>query len=228
MRRILSVFALIVLLTPAFAFASWTGVENFDSYTNGDNLNGKNGGTGWSGAWTDVALSLYVVSNAQSVSSPNSVSFTTSTGQEAAIKRSVTTASSVDGDVVEFQFRKTTTSVNLPNIQFYSGGTFITFVVFDTSGAITLNGTNVGSYSANTWYKIDVQFDYTNDRARVSVDGGAYSSYVAFSTAVSSLDTIWLSNSAAGSGSMTVYWDSIQAPAAATVASSPFFWAFWW
>ena len=30
---------------------SWTAIENFNSYADGD-LNGENGGSGWSGAWS--------------------------------------------------------------------------------------------------------------------------------------------------------------------------------
>ena len=42
--------------------------ENFESYTSGDSLNGKTGGTGWASAW----FSSHLISNAYSQTSPNS------------------------------------------------------------------------------------------------------------------------------------------------------------
>ena len=52
MRR-LALFLILALFIPNIALAmTWGGVENFDSYTAGANLDTLNGGSGWSAAWT--------------------------------------------------------------------------------------------------------------------------------------------------------------------------------
>lgn len=71
MRKFLPILILaLILAVPGMARADWS--ENFDSYASGSALDGQGGWHGWAG---DPAATGYV-SNAQSLSAPNSVSIT--------------------------------------------------------------------------------------------------------------------------------------------------------
>ncbi len=192
---------------------AWPATETFESYANGNNLNTRNGGSGWGGAWADVTLSKYIVANDQAYDGSLSVKVTTASGEEPEISRPV--SSSTDGDEVTFAIRKDTNSIHPLGVFGYDATTYRWYLQLSTGGNIVLNGTNVGTYSANTWYKFSVQLDYTNHRARVSIDGGAYSSYVTFNGGVGTSTTkLNLIVSSSGVGTMNGWIDTIKPPGA--------------
>src|SRR5258708_2944590 len=45
---------MLFLLFPVSTFPDVLATENFDSYSNGDNIFGKAGGSGWSANWNDL------------------------------------------------------------------------------------------------------------------------------------------------------------------------------
>lgn len=193
---------------------AWPATENFDGYTNGNNLNTLNGGSGWGGAWV-VVKGTYTITTAQSSSSPNSVVMTSSLGIEEEATRLLT--SNTDGDKVTFAMRSTG-AANNQRFYFVSGTTYYAGLFMNHLGNIALGATTIGTWTINTWYVFVVELDYTNDRFRASINGGAFSSFVNFDAAVSSTSKISMGISQDSGVSNTYYWDSI-APVAATTAT---------
>jgi hypothetical protein len=72
--------------------------------------------------------------------------------------------------------------------------------------------TDLGNISANTWYCVGIEFDFTNDRVRLNIDGGAFSSYISTATSFSEIDTVWIGVSDNG-GTATSYIDNFTATA---------------
>lgn len=159
--------------------ADWSAVENFDSYTAGG-LNGDNGGSGWSGAWTSNAAGI--VSITQFQSSPNGLLCSDTAASSIDANRSLTTgvtsgicrvyifAGTVpsgtkgfypalfrDGTTIVFRISwGTSDSGNSGNTISLMNGAGTTGVVLSTTA------------SNATWYAVDVQFDQTNSQARAS------------------------------------------------------------
>lgn len=78
-----------------------------------------------------------------------------------------------------------------------------------------------GNISANTWYCFGIELDFTNDRLRFNVDGGAFGSYAAVGQAIADIDTIWIASNA-DTGSIVSYWDNFTAsPGCGAVAAEP-------
>lgn len=197
--------------------ADWVATEDFEYSVGG--LNGNNGGTGWSGAWsTDAGLTV--------VSSP------TFSGTGACKVRN--TVGGGDGD------RSLTTGVTsgICRLYVYAGtvptgttgyypalfrdGTTIKFAV--EWGATASSSGNVIAFSnlggsavtlssgptAATWYYIDVEFDQANNRARASFNGGAWSSYVtANGGSFTSITNYRITNADSGAGDNTYLVDNI-------------------
>lgn len=163
--------------------AAWSATEDFE-YSVGL-LNTQSGGSGWSAGWSaDAGLTV--------VSSPT-FSGTGACGVGSGLagcdgSRTLTTA--VNSGIVRVYFYAT----NLPTAQkgFYpavlkEGGTARFYVAW---GANPFNDNEIGilgstsislstSLSAATWYYIDIELDQAGgSRARVSLNGGAWSSYV--------------------------------------------------
>lgn len=150
--------------------------DNFDSYSDGD-LAGQGS---WTASGTATAYDIQgsvVQAGAKAVSFPNNVN---GTGN---VYRDFTGISS-GNPIVSFYGRNTVNSHQ--GVYFLvadSGGTgwyFIfennRFIIYDAPGFASLV-TAGGTYSANTWYHIEIEVDIANKQARGRVDGGAWGSW---------------------------------------------------
>lgn len=197
---------------------TWTGVDNFDSYTSGNALGGLNGGTGWANAWTPDANNDADITDTQSQSSPNSVLLASGGSEDNVYRRQLSSDSATDGDQVTFAMRRAnTTTFNQNVFATDSGGATRWAIRLTSAGAIQAQfaspTTLQASYNADQWYVFVVEFDYTNSRFRVSIDGGAFSAYIAFAGAAgSNTRTIILNINT--NANANCYWDSIGVPAA--------------
>lgn len=165
--------------------ASWSATEDFE-YSVG-NLNGQNGGSGWSAAWSADAGATVVSS--PTFSGTGAMKIRNTFGGTNATRSLI---AGVNGGIC----RVYTYATNVPTgtkgftpAIFYEGATF-RFIVgwgWDASvsgNTIAISGDNVTfvtvatGMTAGAWHYIDFQFDQANNRGRASVDGGAWSSYV--------------------------------------------------
>lgn len=174
-------------------------LENFDSYSVGD-LTGENGGTGWSAAWT--GNTAFDVTTAQAQSGANSVVVLAAQDPEATISRAWTTGET--SGIYQYYMRRKGGNNWRDGLYFdlkeganVRGGTI--FKVTNTStGAVGAQIYAVGGSSevfesgtlfADTWHKIDLEFDCTTDQFRARVDDGTWSSWISF-TASTTIDGI--------------------------------------
>jgi len=170
---------------------AFTAIENFDSYSIADDLNTKFGGSDWSSSWSGTAAT-WSIQTAPAGGQGGLAAKNTVIGSD--MRRDFT---STQAGTVSVGMR---TSITNPDdflgvvLRQTTGGTARMYVRFGPTGNIEIydHGTTsyvaIVSYSANTWYTVDIDFDNVAQpnlyRARVNqgtysayktVDGGSYS-----------------------------------------------------
>lgn len=183
--------------------------DNFDSYNTGD-LSGQ-------GNWQGSAS--WDVQTTEFQSSPNAA------------------ASAVNGTVIEKALRATTNenqvfyircnelNVGQTNhvVRFLQGDTTLFRILMNEGGGspgdIILAGTAetvVATWVVNTWYKVEVEWQASDDTVRARVDDGTWTSFVAAATTFATVNTVRLEN--ADGDTSTFYVDTFSAPASAATA----------
>lgn len=185
---------------------AWIAKETFDSYSDGD-LNTLNGGSGWSGAWSKTSGTI----NVQGTTTYQGGKALKANASAAALyDRALTT--SVSAGTMYIAMMSSDTS-SLFYVILLESSTGRMYIKFDNDGNIKIfdNGvyTTLQAYSANTWYNIAFDWDDAaqNNKYRVSINNGAYSSYVTVNGAsLTSITGIRLERDATAGD---VYWDLI-------------------
>ncbi len=187
--------------------------DDFDSYSDGD-LNSNNGGFGFSAAWS--GNTAYDVQGTTVFDGTKAVKVSQASGQEPMISRAFSGKTS---GVLHWAQRKDGTD-HLQGIALFSGSTLVGEVYMSASGSpigavwgILDGGSPVSlglSFSTNTWYTVDVEFNTITDQYRASINGGAYSTWQDFSSAVSSIDKIQIAAGADGVNTIDGYFDDIR------------------
>lgn len=174
----------------AQVLAAWIATDNFDSYTAGSSLNGANGGTNWTGAWT-VNGGVWTSDTAPAGGQGGLALYSTTTlGTNPQISRTFTP---ISAGTFHYQFRfsdVTGGAAHQVNVilgdSTNTGGAANTHRIaialnvtaggdIDASDGQTYN-TSVGTFVANTWNTIDIKFDNALGNVfQVSVNGGPYS-----------------------------------------------------
>lgn len=173
--RKLSKYTLTVFVTIALfgfansAFAAWPATETFDSYSAGDALDAKSGGSGWNTNWASNVQGT--IQTAPTGMSSLAARFQSATdGVEAG--RQFTASGLTE---VTFQVNSAQTNAAFAiRIQEAAVAERIQ-VVFNASGNIVANATNIQAYSANTTYTIKLKWGHSGTNFAISIDGGAYS-----------------------------------------------------
>lgn len=175
-------------------------VDNFDSYTDGD-LNGQGS---WSGNAAFDVQGTVVQAGAKAISC--------ATGGDITVSKSFTATAS---DSQVFYMRTNTTS-RTSATDFYTGVTLVASLVFSPTLAddIRLNttaaSTILASLLADTWYKVEVQWDAalgTNGQLRARVDDGTWSAYQEATADFTTIDTLKMLSDMSAT---TCYWDSFS------------------
>jgi len=174
---------------------AWIATDDFDSYTLTNDLNGKNGGSNWTSAWTQVAGVLTIETAPSGGQGGNAVRCNADPLSE--YHRSMT---AITQGFVSYRVRLDSASPSGDfKIVLDDSTNGKMFVNFASDGTIKIwNGNTVvydtlQTYAANTWYTIVVHFDNTDHpglyRVRIndsywsafkSVDGGSYASISRF------------------------------------------------
>ena len=166
-----------------------TTTLNFDSYTTGD-LNAQDG-------WTDSS-SDWKVSTAQYVSSGKSIRRATG-GNWSGAGRTMT--SSATGSV-SFQWRTVGTHADPLrglNFSFLTGASAVVLSIgtLNTTTTCVQGSTtsgSLGSFSTNTWYQFDAEWDYATQKIRGKFNGGAWSSWLNPTTSWTTVEKISISS----------------------------------
>lgn len=113
---------------------------------------------------------------------------------------------------ISFKYYCSSTS-GRTGIQIKDGSTIVCFIDTGETGAgkVRLGGaTNVdfGTYSANTWYLIELEFDVSTQKVRARFNSGTWSSWINAANSFTKVDGFFLY--ADDSRSITTYWDDIS------------------
>jgi hypothetical protein len=186
---------------------AWPASENFDSYANGDALNGKNGGSGWSSAWA-LAGGAPTISNAQAQSGTLSAKFT---GADDYAYRNFTAS---DGDEMEIYVFPTSGTTNAYGaIEFRSGGSSRADIRVNylSNGALYVNdgasNVNVGTVTGGAWNKIRVVLRASTNKFDVYLNDALVASDYNMTNS-GAITRMYINCST--SGGESVYYDSIQ------------------
>lgn len=190
---------------------SFVSTESFDSYSNGDNINTKSGGSGWAGNWV-VGSGTWTVTTAQHHDGTNSL---TSATFGSHVYRAV--QPQTVGEMSFYMRRDTNTTkawyLNLCDSTTLGAGTKVVvgmevgnIVAYDNSTQRIL----VSSFNANQWYKIKIKYGHVSNKFAVSIDDGAYSADYAFSFGgTGAITYAQFYEGAGGSGTHNVWIDEI-------------------
>lgn len=150
---------------------AFLATENFDSYTNGDDINGKSGGSGWTTNWASGAGAA--VTNAQFQSSPNSLLPAAGTNPSRDFTN-VTVGSH------SWYFRYNGTS---GIVRYYNSGNLLIAVRTDSGNVEIYNGASyvsIGSQISDSWMKVTIEVDQVAQpyKYRASLNDGTFSSWI--------------------------------------------------
>lgn len=204
--------------------SNWVATDNFDSYSSGASLDGASGGSGWTGNWTALFATTNTAETAPSGGQGGMCyRSNTSTGQSFLTRA----FSAISAGTIRFRIRVTDTSPN----------NFVG-VIIESSGSgvfyVRINGGNIQYYdgvyntiqavSADTWYTVDIDFDDAtqNNKWRIRIDEGSWSSWVSSAIAFTTVDTFRIDKSA--TTSMTLYVDDIKDADAVAASSAQVIW----
>lgn len=155
---------------------AWAATENFDSYTQGNDLNGSNSGSGWSGAWSadpsyDISATAFQGANGVQCASQNVDAIR---GISAAV---------TDG-IFHIAIRRSSLAAGENGVVLRDGGSSRIRITFTTTSIVLQNGaqdasvTLLTSPSVDTWYEAHVEIDAANDRARGRIDNDQWSAWL--------------------------------------------------
>ena len=186
--------------------AIWLAKENFDSYVTDASISGGAGGCNWTGNW--VLNSGTVTTPA----APAGMSGKALSGGGLAYNAS-RTFTSIDNSILHFQFHSTdATALNERDITFEGAGTarFSFRINVSTGGRYYISdgtsyNTDLGAFSVNTTYTVDLKFGHVAGKVAVSFNGGAYSADANCTGGISAIDKIFFID--AGTPLGTMYMD---------------------
>lgn len=197
----LFLFIVMFLFLPHLSFAA-TSVENFDSYTDGASLNGVNGGSEWSSAWT-IGAGTWTSDTAPVGGQGGLALHSSSTILSAGVSR---TFAPISAGIIHYEFNFSGNTVgNLA--EFYiqdsvntGGGANVNRISIrlnpSSAGEVGVgNGqgqeVSIGTFATSTWNTLDIKFDNALGNVfQVSLNGGSYTGDINSGGSLSHIDTI--------------------------------------
>lgn len=155
---------------------AWSSTEDFEGGSNGASVYGTSGGSGWSDSWSKAGGDVdWLFSNSSPLQGSLSASHTPTSGSDTAMIRSP--SSTFTSGVLRFMAsRSLNNNGELYGIMRDAGGWVVEWQ-FSAGGQIVFDGSNIQAYSASTAYTFLIEYDASTDQARISINGGAYSSW---------------------------------------------------
>lgn len=216
-KAVIALTAVLLVVTmfskTAFA-AAWAYEQDFEGLTSGSGLSGQD-------SWTTLNFDNSTVVNTVADTGSQSVEID-ATSANTGLRRAITTVSD-DGSTFYISMRSTSAtpgsnSVILMRNAANSRSLYLLIGAGSGSGKIeTLsNGgtwrTIVNPLVANTWYRVGVEFDFTNGKYRTNVDGGTFSAWYTFldGTGVGSISKMDIQGNYSSPGAK-FYLDDISA-----------------
>lgn len=155
---------------------TWVATDSFDGYSTG-NLAGKNGGSGWGGAWVNSAVNVINVSTGAAYDGANSAAVIANGGNTFYTRLLSATANS---GVMYFAMRASGSVGGNQVLTLRSSIGFRVGVQMTSTNILLLGGgttrTVVSGYSTNTWYVIRLTYDTSTNATIAYNTGGGWSS----------------------------------------------------
>lgn len=174
--KLLSTFLLLVIVFSYTSSVFATTFETFDSYSDGA-LSGQGSWTGGSGP---------LIQGTVTQAGAKAVSRGSGGGEPTETVKTLSPVLSTDLTTFTSYIRSANandTNGGSTEVRYYNGSTrlFSTRLSQDTN-AIKFDGastvTVLGSISSDTWYKMEIEFNFTAHTARARVDGGTWTSSI--------------------------------------------------
>lgn len=209
---------------------AWLATDSAESYSNGNAISGLNGGSDWSGAWSVAGSGTKDIVNTPTLQGSLCFRLDKVGSVEPEVLR--TFANTTSGKISLISRATTNTKHTL--IQRFNESTVYKFGVHldggnnlgTGAGKIVADGssfTALQSFSANTNYTIVIDYDNSTDQFRVSIDGGAYSSWLNYNTAATNITDLRFRVAATDSTDASFYFDDIKPYSAASSTTNPAF-----
>jgi len=213
MKKIILSFGALILFTPLLAY----GVSHFDKFETYSlaELNGQDGGSGWSGAWS--GSSDFIVQNSVASQGSKAVKIDGPASQLSVIERTFTPRTT---GTVRWAQRKDAPDRS-SNFELRSGNTLAAYVAIGSATQPESGGpdwvisdgvtaTIVADYTVGTFDEVEMQFDTVTDQFRIRINNGPYSIWKNFLNPVDSLDRVHLEIGPSGDDVGANYWDNIR------------------
>lgn len=175
-------------------------IDNFDSYSDGD-LNGQGG---WSGNTVMQVQGVVVEQGTKAVAGLDN------SGTDLLITKSI---SAQTKGIFSVWMRDTSAATGTAcQFRLLDGTTFVALVEFRPAGAIQIavgaNSPDVlsASYSANTWFQLEIEIDQAGSQCRGRYNGGTWSTFR--SVSFTSITNVRINGAGDNTGT-TVYYDNI-------------------
>lgn len=205
--------------------ASFAGEDNFESYTNGNDLDGTGGGTGWNGNWRATATNVKA-QNSVVYEGSMAGDIDATSGESTALR---TFASACDDGSLYIAIRKAVVGTTGLSVALATGNDAVagwrTYVTFSSGGDVisyyttgwSSSDTLISGYSAGQWYILNFEWDYpvegSNFRVRIH-NGTSWGSFTPWRQSIqgsfTTLDRVRIANNASPSTG-TSYFDIISA-----------------
>lgn len=192
---------------------AWIAEDNFDSYSDG-NLTGNSGGSNWTTNWSTIGSGSWEpqVEGSVVLQGTKSISMTPDNGSD---RGAIRTFTAITSGTFYIMVRRNTSSTGQMYFGLRGDAGYGPIIYMNSSGNIVANATTLQAYSADTTYTLAINFDCATDLFSVSVNGGTFSSDIAFDTAATNLHTIRVMSADATTG-VTNYFDFISPTALVT------------
>lgn len=203
---------LVVIFSVQVAFAAgWAYEEDFEGLTTGS-LGGQDS---WS---TASSGNEPQVVNTLSAAGSQSLLFNVDSLNRGPNTRSITPVTD-DGSIFYISMRadKSGTGDNA-RIILFNGGSVVGQLSMNGSGSglnfdIRAGGAwqTIQAMSIDTWYRFGCELDFTNNRYRFNVDGGAFGSWYSFQNSSSQVNKLYVDANDGFGGPTNFYFDEISA-----------------
>lgn len=161
---------------------TWLATDNFDSYTLGNTLNGGAGGSGWgANNWTEGTAAVTVSTAPGGTGSQGGGAFFVNADPNFSYSRAF---SNITAGIASWLFRlNTATPADAIFFFLTETGTAKGIISVDPDSNVKIfdgtSRTNIGTYLADTWHKITVEFDDAAqpNAFRAKLDAGVFSAW---------------------------------------------------
>jgi len=189
---------------------AWTATENFESYSDNDNISGGSGGANWSGNWA-TPTGTVTVQDEQAVEGSLSLKYLQATNNTYETRNHTATS----GDLYYALYCSTASPTNF-QCNLRNGGGSQQLVRISSTNIEAYNFSvagwvDIGDYTAGTWLYVHHNFDQSGQTYKIRTGVSSWSAFSADFGTRDTNDITFLSIGADSQSGTTGYIDDIRA-----------------